>query len=281
MGKDDLGSVFCCPVSKGTLVLEDGTLCCKTSERRYAIHEGIPDFFIEEDEAHSIFPEDLNRKWLLEDVAVGRDIVYGEYTRRLKGMQFVMDMLGKWSHPGFRILEVGCGTGHFTKWMTEVCDSDSEIFAFDFSQYMLASTQLKIGQPSNVKLFKANARGPMPFPEGHFDFILQRLAPFGPRAFGSENWAMKYLKPGGHYIFAGWDHEFIDFERLATAGYVDTELHRWEYKDVQSIEEYIGGLMEGGGHTREEAEKKAKSVYSQPDEVRVRKEHVIVGKKEG
>lgn len=279
MKKDHLGSVFCCPISNGTLVLDGDTLYCADSDRRYDVRDGIPDFFIEEDDAHSILPDDQNRKWLSEDVAVGREIVYGEYARRLKGMQFVVDRLSALSRPDFRILEVGCGTGHFTSWIAEVCDPLTEIFTFDFSEHMLAFTQSKIVQHSNVTLYKANARGPVPFPDAHFDFILQRLAPFGPREFGSENWAMKYLKPGGHYVFAAWGHEFISLSRLEEAGYVDREMHRWEYEDVQSMEEYIGSLMEGEGLGRGDAEEKARLEYGREDEVRVREESVILGKK--
>ena len=279
MNKDHLGSVFCCPISKGKLVWEEDRLFCSESERVYEVENEILNFYIEEGETQAVLSEDPNRKWLLENVAEGRDIVYGEYSRRLKGMQFVMDMLEGLSRPGFRVLEVGCGTGHFTEWVAEICHSESEIFTFDFSDSMLAMTKAKIASYSNVKLFKGNARGPVPFPEAHFDFILQRLAPFGPRDFGSENWAMKYLKPSGHYVFAAWGHEFIEFSRLKDAGYVDREMHRWEYENVQTFEEYVGGLMEDEGLAREEAEQKARLEYDRADEVRVREESVILGKK--
>ena len=157
--------------------------------------------------------------------------------------------------------------------------SESEIFAFDFSDSMLAMTKSKVSTHSNIHVFKGNARGPVPFPEAHFDFILQRLAPFGPRNLGSENWAMTYLKPGGHYVFAAWGHEFIEFSRLKDAGYVDREMHRWEYEDVQTMEEFVGSLMENEGLGRDAAEKKAKLDFGPEDEMRVREESVIMGKK--
>ena len=113
MGNGHLDSVFCCPLSKGNLAWEEDRLFSSESGRHYEVENEIPNFYIEEGEAYAILPEDPNKKWLLENVAEGRDIVYGEYARRLKGMRFVMNILEGLSQPNFRILEVGCGTGHF------------------------------------------------------------------------------------------------------------------------------------------------------------------------
>ena len=44
-----------------------------------------------------------------------------------------MEEISKRTFPGCRILEVGMGTGHFTQWLSEVSDTDTVVYAFDFS----------------------------------------------------------------------------------------------------------------------------------------------------
>lgn len=150
-------NIFACPICKGALEETAQGFRCAPCARAYPIVDGIPDFFVSETEQDSI---DLkSQTWLDPEIAAARDTVYRLCARELKGMAFAMQQVGILSCPGFRILEAGMGTGHFTRWMAEAAAPGERIFAFDFSWPIIARAKANIGDQPGVTIFRANARG--------------------------------------------------------------------------------------------------------------------------
>ena len=241
-----LTDTFRCPLCKGPLMQTKIDVQCETCDHVYEIPASIPDFYIAEGES-TIRADDQNRKWLDDQVVEGRDLYYDHCTRELPGMSFCMDEIGRRTFAGCRILEVGSGTGHFTRWLAEVCQPGTEIYTFDFSWPCIEKTRAKIGNSPGLTLFRANARAPLPFADETFDVILQRLAPFNPSGASPEektHRTLDLLKPGGWHIFAGWGVEYTTCKELIRQGFARAEHHRWEYPYIFAGEEYLGGLVE-------------------------------------
>jgi SAM-dependent methyltransferase len=268
---EELCREFRCPASPHPLSSTQAGLTCTGCARTYSVSDGIPDFFIDGADASAIREDDMNRVWLLEEVAAAREVIYSECARRLEGMKFFFSQLEAWLRPDYRVLEVGTGTGHFAEWMAETCPDEARIYAFDFSWPILQRAKARTEALPTIRLFRANARGPMPFAKGGFDLVFQRLAPFGARGVGSPIAALAHLKPGGRYVFAGWEQTFTTPDELKRLGYAEAELHRFEYEARMSEREHEAQLTERrhtsqyAGQTRDTAKP------------RNRKEHVLIG----
>ena len=169
---------FCCPTCKNTLNPSPAALTCTGCGRSYPILNGIPDFFLVESEQESV--DLVNAIWGDEMMVKARNTIYRLCTRELKGMAFCMQEIARRTGPGIRILEVGMGTGHFTRWLAEVAAPGTEIYAFDCSWPMLQTAQANLQGISSVTMFRANARGKLPFQDASFDILFLRLAPLGP-----------------------------------------------------------------------------------------------------
>ena len=250
-----LMNVFCCPICKKPPTPAGTTLACKDCDRTYEIADGIPDFFIEAADS-CIHDDDPNRKWLAEDVADGRDLSYRYCTRKLKGMTFCMEEIGRRAFPGCRILEVGMGTGHFTRWLSEASGSDGEVYAFDFSLPLIQKAIANTQDCPGVTLFRANARGSMPFKPETFDILFQRLGPFSPSGSTQQEKlgrVLEQLKPCGWFFYGGWTAEWCTLEDLVESGFTNVEHHRWQYPYVYEDEEHLGLELEAG-RTAEEAQ---------------------------
>jgi SAM-dependent methyltransferase len=244
-----LPDIFRCPLCKGPLAQTRTELHCQRCERAYEIFQGIPDLYLAEGES-AIRPDDLNRKWLDAQIVEGRDLYYNHCARQLAGMGFCMDEISRRTFSGCRVLEIGSGTGHFTQWLAEVCQPGTEIYAFDFSWPCIEKTRIRIKGSRGLILFRANARGPVPFARETFDLIFQRLAPFnrsGATPQEKTRRILELLKPGGWHIFAGWGVEWTTCGELVQGGFARAEHHRWEYPYVYGAEEYLAGLVEGLG----------------------------------
>lgn len=237
---------FCCPLCKKPLTQTKTDILCEPCARTYDTHDDVLDFYIAEGES-AIREDDQNRKWLDDQVVAGRDLYYDGCARELPGMSFCMDEISRRTFAGCRILEVGSGTGHFTRWLAEVRQPGAEIYTFDYSWPCIEKTRVKVGDTRSLTLFRANARGPMPFADETFDIILQRLAPFNPSGATPEEKTRRtldLLKPGGWHIFAGWGVEYTTCGELVQQGFSQAEFHRWEYPYTFGREEYLGGLVE-------------------------------------
>lgn len=238
-------NIFACPICKGALEETAQGFRCAPCARAYPIVDGIPDFFVSETEQDSI---DLkSQTWLDPEIAAARDTVYRLCARELKGMAFAMQQIGRLSRPGFRILEAGMGTGHFTRWMAEAAAPGARIFAFDFSWPIIARAKANTDGLPGITLLRANARGRLPFREESFDLIFLRLAPLGGHGTPNVEAAFRLLKPGGWLFEAGWAPERyeIPWQNWALQhGFESAETHEWLYPRVQTWEEYSAGIVE-------------------------------------
>ena len=240
-------NIFVCPLCKGLLNSRDLGYHCTSCVCDYPIIDGIPDFFVSEanQEEEDVWRENL--AWLDPQMVEAREIIYRLSVRKLKGMTFAMQQLGLRTFPGCRILEVGTGTGHFTRWMGEVSAPGTEIYAFDFSWPMFAKARANIANQPGVVLLRANAMGKLPFQEESFDLVFLRLAPLCKGGMSSSLAAFQLLKPGGWLFKAGWDarrEEIPWTEQAIQIGYECAEMHEWQYPRTKTEEEYAASRVE-------------------------------------
>ena len=138
------------------------------------------------------------------------------------------------------MLEVGTGTGHFTRWLAEVAEPGTEIYSFDFSWPIIEKAKVKAGGLPNVSLLRANARGMLPFEDASFDIMLIRLAPLGPRGVPNTQVAFELLEPGGWLFEAGWKRQWSETPPTEWAiqhGFESAVYHEWQYWRAQTEQE--------------------------------------------
>jgi SAM-dependent methyltransferase len=236
---------FCCPVCKGPLALLSTAFRCVPCGRDFAIADGVPDFFISETDQDAI--DEPNRTWLDPQIVEARDTAYRLSTRELKGMAFCMQDIARRSAAGCRILEVGMGTGHFTRWLAEATEPGTEVYAFDFSWPIIDRARSNTRGLSGVTLFRANARGRLPFRNEHFDILFLRLAPLGAHGVPNVRAGYELLKPGGWYFEAGWEqtrHETTPTEWAIQHGYESAEHYVWQYWRTPAPQEVAARQVE-------------------------------------
>ena len=122
---------FCCPRCRGPLTPTPQGLSCPACLRHYPVIGGIPDFFASETDGDAI--DEPSKTWLDAGIVDARDTVYRLCARELRGMAFCMQAIAQRTDRASRILDVGMGTGHFTRWMAEVSQLGTRIHAFDYS----------------------------------------------------------------------------------------------------------------------------------------------------
>ena len=238
-------TTFCCPVCKGPLEATTARLRCASCGRDYEIVDGIPDFFISEAQEERI--DDPNKTWLDPIIVQARDTAYRLCAHELKGMAFCMQEISRRTGAGCRILEVGMGTGHFTRWMAEAAKPGTEIYAFDFSWPIIEKARANTRGLSGVMLFRANARAQLPFEDEGFDILFLRLAPLGAHGTPRVRAAFELLKPGGWYFEAGWEptrYETPPTEWALQHGYENAEYHVWQYYRRQTEQEVVAMQVE-------------------------------------
>lgn len=133
--------------------------------------------------------------------AVAYDEVAKLYDRRYSaGPEGVAEMLGSWAARvrAARILEVGCGTGH---WLSRLAGR-AALYGLDYSAGMLARARAK----SDALLLCRGEAAQLPFARGSFDFIycVHAVHHFrDPADF--INQAYSLLRPGGALLIIGMD----------------------------------------------------------------------------
>lgn len=109
------------------------------------------------------------------------------------------------SAPGLRILEVGCGTGH---WLDVLQGAGNQLLGLDYSAGMLARAQSRLPE---VALVRGTAEL-LPLADKSFDrvFCINALHHFRNKpAFLAEVWHV--LRPGGMFLSVGLDpHRGLD-----------------------------------------------------------------------
>ena len=109
------------------------------------------------------------------------------------------------SRPGLRILEVGCGTGH---WLERLRAPEARLVGLDFSAGMLAQARKRLPE---MALIHGQAER-LPLPAASFDriFCINAIHHFADKpAFLAE--ARRLLQPGGRMLTVGLDpHRGLD-----------------------------------------------------------------------
>ncbi len=237
---------FCCPVCKGDLGEYGGGLVCGSFGRRYEVVNGVPDFFV--GDVGRDFVTDPNRTWLEPEIVEARDTIYRLCTRELVGMAFCMAEIGKRIGANGRILEAGMGTGHFTRWIRESVEAGVRIYAFDFSWPIIEKAKVNTAGLDNIVLFRANARGPLPFRDSFFAGLFLRLVPLGTPGTPNVKAGFRLLRPGGWYFEAGWEssrYETPPTDWAMAHGFERAEHHVWRYRRLQTAEERAAWAVEG------------------------------------
>jgi SAM-dependent methyltransferase len=249
-----LSGIFRCPVCETEFTSDQDGYACKRCQRVYASRDGIVDFFVSLGESDAI--DAVNKMWLDPTIVAARNLFYGACARQLEGMRFCMGEIGRRTFGGCRILEVGMGTGQFTNWMAESSAPGSEIYAFDMSWPILETAKENTLGAPRVHLFRANARGRLPFVPSCFDIVLARLAPLGAHGVPNVQAAFELLKPGGWYFEAQWKREVYETPPTEFAmqhGFDHAEHHAWRYylpvpkQAYQAMKLELGRMADLGG----------------------------------
>ena len=172
-----LADVFRCPVCVTALVVDSEGFNCGQCQRRYPTAAGVTDFFVTLGESDEV--DEVNKTWLDPDIVAARNLFYSACARNLRGMAFCMREISRRTFQGCRVLEVGMGTGHFTRWLAELAAPGTDIFAFDVSWPTIEAAKKHTRGSSGVHLFRANSRGRLPVAKNDVDIVLIRLAPLG------------------------------------------------------------------------------------------------------
>ena len=98
--------------------------------------------------------------------------------------------------PGARVLELGCGTGEFTR---RVAPAGARLVALDLSAELLARARTRV--PAGVGFVRANAER-LPFPDGAFDAVYgcSVLHHLQVETALAEVW--RVLRSGGRLVFS-------------------------------------------------------------------------------
>jgi len=105
-------------------------------------------------------------------------------------------MLTEFIPAGSAVLELGCGTGYFTK---EIIKTGAKVTAIDISPDLLAVARKELGAP-NVVFMEENAYR-MTFPDNHFDYIIGSSVLHHPDIPKALSEIFRMLKPGGRIAF--------------------------------------------------------------------------------
>lgn len=249
-----LSDILRCPVCETELTIDLDGYTCERCQRVFASREGIIDFFVSLGESDAI--DAVNTTWLDPTIVAARNLFYGACARQLDGMRFCIREIGRRTFEGCCILEVGMGTGQFTSWMAEVSDPGTEIYAFDMSWPILETAKENTLGAPRVHLFRANARGRLPFVPNTFDIVLARLAPLGAHGVPNVRAAFDLLKPGGWYFEAQWKSDVFETPPTEFAmrhGFGHAEHHAWRYylpvprQAYQAMKLELGRMADLGG----------------------------------
>ncbi|HLO27805.1 MAG TPA: methyltransferase domain-containing protein [Anaerolineales bacterium] len=140
-------------------------------------------------------------------------------------------------HPELRILEVGCGTGH---WLGILRGRGLHVTGLDFSTEMLAQAQASL--PSS-ELTRGRAEH-LPYASGSFDrvFCINALHHFADKpAFLAE--ARHVLRPGGRLLSVGLDpHSGVDQWYVYDYFKESLEIDRQRYPSSNSLRELMSSV---------------------------------------
>lgn len=228
--------------SDNQLELQDKQVQCQECNTTYEFVDGVLDLmplnysgYQGDSMEAAILRDEHNRQTLREDTT------------------HLQRMFNQFLRPESLILDVGCGTGHLAKIISE-SHPDVTIIATDVSLPMCQLAAKNCRDQRVMVIRTATTKvPPMPFRSLMFDVVLNRLAPMHPEE------AFRLLLTGGFTIEAGWggshwkelkkifpDDRIISFPRnmepmqaLLQAGFSKAESHEWRSFKRRSLNEII------------------------------------------
>lgn len=125
---------------------------------------------------------------------------------------------GQWisSHyeisPGFRILELGCGTGEMWKGKFDFLPPDSQLILSDFSAGMLETAKEKLGNHPQVDYQRIDIQS-IPFPDATFNMVIANMMLYHvPDLHKALSEVRRVLKPDGKFYCATYgEHGIMEF----------------------------------------------------------------------
>lgn len=224
------------------LKLHHDQLHCPDCDADFPILNGVLDLMPPD---YRGYPGDAQEEAILRNA-------HNRQTVRVDSTQ-LRSVLARLMPPNALVLDAGCGTGQLTKIISEA-HSDITIIATDVSPPMcrLAAENCR-GLPVLVVRTPSSKNPPMPFREGMFDIVLNRLAPMDPDE------SFRLLRSGGYAVSARWvDAQWQEINRvfaadrlitfprdldpteaLFQAGFSTAELHAWRSTKTRPLPEIV------------------------------------------
>lgn len=160
---------------------------------------------------------------------------------------------------GLNVLDIGCGSGHSLKYMSE--RKAKELWGLDLSTNQIdAARKLLDDSHSKVTLFESPMEENPGLPEGYFDIVYSIFAIGWTTDLSKtvEN-VYRYLKSGGSFIFS-WEHPLYSRVRLKERALImDQSYHEegsydheaWKIPAMMQqvkVSTYINTLIDQGFH---------------------------------
>ena len=212
-----------------------GEVVCQQCGTTYEISEGILDLFsvVRPRDERSLF-EVQQRDRMAEEVrhtSVRENNIMDEMEVP-STLKRLGDTVGK------SILELGCGTGRFTRLLTETCDL---ILAVDFSRKSLLVNARNLPQCENVGLIQADVSRLILLPNS-FDLALSTLYSNLPSLeirTSSNKAVFNALKAGGRYVLSAHHHEFREILKgIPAEGEYDNGIYYRQFT-IRSLKEEL------------------------------------------
>lgn len=106
--------------------------------------------------------------------------------------------------PGARVLDAGCGTGNFERFISEKHPPAIEVEAFDFSPSMLEVARDKCAALDWVHFCQGDLNARLPFPDASFDCVVSINVMYTlPDRDHTMQELLRVLKPGGRLVITG------------------------------------------------------------------------------
>lgn len=109
--------------------------------------------------------------------------------------------------PGFRVLDLGCGTGRNAELMARYLGSSGEVLGLDIGAEMLEAAQKRAAKNPLLKFEKASILTPLPY-QNEFDRVTIAFVLHGfeqPERLRIVDTAYQALKPDGIFYIVDWN----------------------------------------------------------------------------
>lgn len=196
-----------CPVHHSPLTGDGDEIVCAEG-RRYGIERSVPNLIYPDElceiEAHTKESYDKVAEKIYDAAVDWQFAAIKEDENAVR--ELMVDMLEM--EPGFRVLEVGCGTGRDSFRLARRLDKDGALFMQDLSPNMVYNCQEKMAEydaemnfSCGLHYFISNASY-LPFEDGFFDAVFHfgGFNEFGEKERAANEFA-RVTKPGGRILF--------------------------------------------------------------------------------